>query len=63
MGVVEPLNVVDLALEEGPAFVKLVDGQRWLDACRTWLQSHAHQALCGSVCAEDIWGRKEKNRG
>ena len=50
VGVVESLDVVLLALEEGPAFVKLVDDQCWLVASHTWLQPHANQALCVRVC-------------
>ena len=44
VGVVEAIDVMHLVLEEVPASVKLVDGQRWF-RLGTRLQCNAHKTL------------------
>ena len=45
MCVVEPRYTVGLLPDYVPAFIKLVDGQRWGEAAHSWLHAHAHKAL------------------
>ena len=45
VGVVEPIDVVQLMLKQVPSLVKLIDGQGWLEPTHSRLHPHTHKTL------------------